>query len=454
MPHTGLRFLIPINMRRTDSQQTLLRAGAQHPPQQLSATDLFIGHLGMPCVLSFPQGLPVDALRESLRQVLAHYPILTSRYQRGPDGHPLLDGSDAGLPFTVHTHPQDMPRCDASNPLRAGVLKWAPTIAPWSLVGRDVAPMQVRVHRFACGGALLAITAVHSLCDGSAFWTFMMDWVRTHHGHALVPPVLDRNAHIEAAAAWGAPADGAPGAQRGGLQEASVWARTRLYARLAWQHWVGLRDLHLLLDGALLASWQAQAAQDLPEAAPYSTHELATAWVLRAWSATLHDARERHLSTVTDLRHRKGLGLHRKYIGNALGRELSHMPATELAGPTLAHVAAACRARWPVSSVQALQASLGWLSKLRQGHRIHRLVADIMTLPASHSLLINNCAHFPIYKIDFGSGPPNWYETMRPPYPRVLITPSPARDGGLALQVTAHRAVLRRLNPQGGPAAS
>ena len=75
MPHTGLRFLIPINMRRTDSQQTLLRAGAQHPPQQLSATDLFIGHLGMPCVLSFPQGLPVDALRESLRQVLAHYQI-------------------------------------------------------------------------------------------------------------------------------------------------------------------------------------------------------------------------------------------------------------------------------------------------------------------------------------------------------------------------------------------
>src|SRR3989344_3321971 len=103
MPHTGLRFLTPINMRQTDSQQTLLRAGAQHPPQQLSATDLFIGHLGMPCVLSFPQGLAVDARRESWRQALADFPVLSCRYQRGPDVQPLLDGSDAGLPFAVQT---------------------------------------------------------------------------------------------------------------------------------------------------------------------------------------------------------------------------------------------------------------------------------------------------------------------------------------------------------------
>ena len=434
-------------MTRPETKQEMLHAGTRHTPQFLNATDLFIGHLGVPCALVYPQGLPVEALRDSLQRVLAHYPVFTSRYRRDAQGLVLLDGGDAGLAFSVEDHPQPMPAWGVNQPLGADVHHWAAGIAPWRLVNRDTAPMQVRLHRFACGGALLAITAAHSLCDGSAFWSFMMDWLRTHHGHALVPPVLDRNAAIEAATAWGkANAEQTQGGpHQAGLHQAGPWERLRLYTRLAWQYGVTLHDRHLHLDGATLAAWQAQAATDLPGAAPYSAHELAVAWVVRAWSASLGDERPRHLGTVTDLRHRKGLGLHRKYIGNALGRDLIDVPAATLAGPTLAHIAAACRTRWHTPDIGELQAGLGWLERQRQRHRAHRLVADIMSCPASHSLQINNCGHFPIYKIDFGGGPPAWYETMRPPYPRVLITPSGAADGGLNLQVTATRAAQQHL---------
>lgn len=418
----------------------MLRAGAPCEPQHLSGMDVFIGHAGSPCVMVFPQGLPAEAMAESLKAVLAHYPVFTGRYRRDEQGHVFIDGQDAGVPYTVHQHRETMPAWGMDRPIGADMPRWFQRIYPWRLVNTGRPPMAIEVHRFACGGALLSVTAAHSLCDGSTFWAFMMDWARKHHGADIAPAVWDRNRFIQASEAHMA----SPPWQAW-LRDTGLLDRLHLYGALAWQHWRVLADRRLRLSGATLSRWQQEAAQACPEAAPFSSAELATAWVLRALSSGMPRGHTLSIGHVLDLRHRSGLGLHRRYVGNALGRDVIEVPGADLAQTELADVARRCRMRWDRIPLPELQAHLGWLEGRRQAHRAHRLTSELAARSLTHGVLINNCGHFPAYKIDFGSGPPSWHETERPPYRRILLAPSAARDGGLDLQVTARRSELSRL---------
>jgi hypothetical protein len=44
--------------------------------------------------------------------------------------------------------------------------------------------------------------------------------------------------------------------------------------------------------------------------------------------------------------------------------------------------------------------------------------------------------------MDFGQGGPSWIETERTPYRSLILTPTPAMDGGFDVRLTAPRSEL------------
>lgn len=422
--------------------RALIQSGVTCEPQYLTGMDLSIGHGGSTCALVYPSGLDAQALQNSLQRVLTHYPVFTGRYRRDANGFVLIDGQDAGLSFSVTQHREPMPAWSTDNPIGKAMGRYCARIYPWTLVNREHAPMQMQLHMFACGGSLLTVTAAHSLCDGNAFWGFMMDWVRCHGDHPVVPPVLDRNALIAKSSQY--PAHPSPQAWL--LRDCSKAAHLRLYAGLAWQHLMWLGNRRLRFSGETLSAWQRDAAQTLPESAPFSAHELVVAWALRGLSSRMSPGSLRSVGLVLDLRNRTGLGMARKYVGNALGRDLLALSGADLAHTDLAHVAARCRIPFDRISLGEQQAHLGLLEQYRQRHGVERLVPEIAARSLSTGVLVNNCAHFPVYKVDFGSGSPSWHEREGSPYRRILLSPSALRDGGLDVHVTATRHELSALD--------
>jgi len=429
-------------MSSRSTTRALIQSGVTCEPQYLTGMDLSIGHGGSTCALVYPSGLDAKALQDSLKRVLAHYPVFTGRYRRDAKGFVLIDGQDAGLSLTLTHHREAMPAWGTDHPIGKDMRRYCDRIYPWTLVNRDHAPMQMQLHEFACGGSLLTVTAAHSLCDGNAFWAFMMDWARCHGGHPIVPPVSDRNALIAKSSQY--PAHPSPHAWL--LRDCSKADHLRLYAGLAWQHLLLLGNRRLRFSGQTLSAWQQEAAQACPESAPFSAHELVVAWTLRALSSRMPLEKTRSVGLVLDLRNRTGLGMARKYVGNALGRDLLELTAADLAHTDLAQVAAHCRIPFDRISLSEQQAHLGLLEQYRQRHAVDCLVPEIAARSLSTGVLVNNCAHFPVYKVDFGSGSPSWLEREGSPYRRILLSPSALRDGGLDVHVTATRRELRALD--------
>ncbi len=421
--------------------QSLIKSGATCTPQYLTGMDLLMGHFGITCALVYPSGLDADAMAHSLKMVLHYYPVFTSRYRRDKQGLVMIDGQDAGLSWTVKHHTVSMPAWCQAQPIGKRMRQYCARMPPWSLVDRNHAPMAIQLHVFACGGCLLTVTASHSLCDGNAFWAFMMDWARCHGGHAIVPPAIDRNDLIARSSQYTA----APSPQTWLLRDCSLASQCRLYAGLAWQHLTMFGEHRMTFSGELLSAWQRQAALSLPDAAPFSAHELVVAWVLRALSDRMPPQQERIVGLVLDLRIRMGLGIPRKYVGNALGRDLMALAADDLAHDNLAQVAVRCRIPYDRIALTEQQAYLGLLEQYRQKRTIGRLFTEIVARSLDTGVLVNNCAHFPVYKIDFGSGPPSWQERESAPFRRIVLSPSAQRDGGLDMHITAKRHELATL---------
>lgn len=418
------------------AQRSLIHGGSACAPQYLTGLDLLMTHAGTPGFLAYPQGLDADALRHSLERVLKHYPVLTGRLRRDGDGHVFIDCNDAGVAFQTVRHRGPMPAFGQGHPIGSQIGRYFERTFGWHIVDRDNPLMSIVLHQFACGGTLLSVTAAHSVCDGAAFWNFMLDWARAHGNHPVLPADVDRNAVIR----FSTKQPHGEGEEDGGsrlVRRTGLVERMQLYLRFWWQYMARLDKAVVRITAEQIAAWKDEARQRHGEDGKVAGHDLAIAHCVRRLSSRMRGGGTRDLGLVTDLRLRRDTGVTRRYVGNALARELVRLGAHEIAESDLTTLARCLRAGLDRIGTEDLLADLGLMELHRRRHTIHTLMTESSIRALDSGIVINNCAHFPMYRIDFGSGTPTWFETVRPPFRGVVLAPVPQGAGGFDLHVTA-----------------
>lgn len=424
-------------------QRRRITCGVRGEPQYLTGVDIFNTHVGVPSVFVYPQGLDAAALRDSLPKVLARYPVLAGRLRTGDQGQPCIDLNDAGIDFKVHRCRGRLPAYGPDRPLWPVVGAFFSPIVPWRVVDRDQPLVVLELHEFEGGGAILSITGVHSVLDGGAFWSFMLDWVRVHQGHDILAPVIDRNAVIRHSQAhMHLPY------RLGLVHPQSAWRRAGVYSHLAW-NLLGGYDKHVFrVQAETLERWKAQARESLPQGEQPSPGDLVGAHCLRMLSPHMRSGRDRGLAWVTDLRFRRNLSLPRKYVGNAVLQLRVSLSADELARHDLSTLAARCRLPLEAASTDDVLGFMAWMERHRQTKTIGQLLSTNLTGALRAGLVLNSCTHFPIYKIDFGAGPPSWHDHPRVPYRAAYLSPAPSRDGAIDVHLSAPRREVAAVRAQ------
>jgi shikimate O-hydroxycinnamoyltransferase len=428
-------------MRRTVKYE-LIRAGVRAAPQYLTGLDLRVGHPASPCLLVYPHGVDGDALKHSLALLLRAYPIVTGRMKADTRGMVYIDDSDTGMAFAEQRHARPMPLYGPDNPIGADIPHYFRQIYPWKVVGHPQALFVIEVHHFTCGGAILSIMGVHSLCDGGAFWSFMQDWLRLHRGHPTTPPALDRQGLIEVCEAH----MGMPYTQ-GFVARLTAVERAGLMARMAWQHLTQMDTLTLRITPAQIAAWREQARHEGQDEDMPAAHEFVVAHCMKNLSARLPASYTRYIGQVADLRYRRIPGIARKYMGNAVGHDLVALTQEGLADSSLARIARRCRMPVDRNSESDILSYLGLMGRHRLTNSNQSLWVTGIVHCLEGGIMLNNCAHFPVYKMDFGRGPPSWFDFGRTPYRMLVLTPSPQMNGGFIVRLTARKHELAGFKP-------
>lgn len=414
-----------------------VRAGITAPPQYLSGLDIFHSFANFPLVLVYKKGLDVAQMERGLSDALKMYPLVAGRYKKDAQGHVYMDCNDAGVDFRVHRHEGPMPY-DETNPIGKETMKFVKVVLPWRMVGRDVPCLQVNVHQYEDGGAVLCCYATHSLFDGASFWAFMMAWSKACRGVEIKPPELNRKLMIEAGR------DAADPSAYDLLAKPSMWKLVRTFARLGWRT-MSMSSGLFRIPAETMAQWREQVKAEQPDAAGVSVGSLATAYVMRGISPAMPRDVVRSVGLVLDLRYKRSLGIPREYFGNALCYAEARYTQQQLAQESLTSLAEQCRAPSDQVSTGALNKMLFTMEQYRQKHANWRLLFKPTVETLKGGMILNNCVQFPMYDVDMGTGVPDWYEMPPATIRLLLIVPTPRQDGGVDLMLCAPKAEIEAL---------
>lgn len=411
-----------------------VRAGVTASPQYLSGLDMFHSHASFPLVLVYKNGLDLAVIEKGLSEALRRYPPVAGRYKKDAQGLVYVDCNDAGVDFRVHRCEGKMPY-DEAHPLGKDIMKHVQVRMPWGMVGKDHPPLQVNVHRYEDGGVVLCCYATHSVFDGASFWNFMLDWSKACRGMALEPhPALNRALMIDAGKAKVEPAS------YDLLEKPSLFKLIGLFARLGWRAVKGIDSGLFRIPAETIQEWKAQSGA--------STGSLVTAYVMKGISPAMQPGVERSVGLVMDLRYKRDLNLPREYFGNALCYAEARYTPAQLASESLPKLADQCRAPAEQVNTASLRRMLADMESYRQRKANWRLLFKPTVETLKAGLILNNCVQFPIYDIDLGSGAPDWYEMCPATIRLLLIVPTPSKDGGVDLLLSASTAELKALRAQ------
>ncbi len=416
-----------------------LHAGVAAASQPLSGMDVFAGHVGIPVVLVYRKGPDLALLERALQETLKSYPIVCGRIKKDADGVVRIDANDAGIAYRVHRCSGPMPAYGHRHPLGPTLKRYYKTFMPWQVVFKELPLLHVDVLVFEDGGMVLCCYGPDSVFDGAAYWQFMADWSKAYRGQALTPVTFDRGLVLAAGQRETSPD------MSGLLYDPSMRDRIAMFAQLGWRA-LWLKKGVFRVSAATIARWKEDARQELPgEAGGVSAVELVTAHCLRAISPCLPAQHDRVVGIVLDLRHRRRLKLPRDLFGNALGYGEARYTVRDLANNSLTSLAQRCRPASEQVSTDALVNFLHLMETYRQKKAVWKLFWRSAGETLRGGLILNNCAHFPIYDIDFGQGTPDWYDVCAVTFRMLMVVQTPEKDGGVDLHFTAHPRELSAL---------
>jgi hypothetical protein len=424
-------------LRSTLVSEKRVHAGLTAPPQYLSGLDMFHSHANFPLVLAYRQGLDVARLEAALKETLRHYPIIAGRYKTDAQGMVYAEANDAGVDFRVHRCAGPMPY-GLERPLGKDVNALVRMVMPWQMVNKDVPFLQVNVHQFEDGAALLCCYVPHSLFDGASFWTFLLDWSKVCRGMPIETPVFDRQILIGAGQQ---PVD----ADAYDLMEApSFGGLMALYARLGWRAATDMSREVFRIPASTIQQWKERGQ---PEASGkgVSTGSLVAAYVMQCISPLLPAGQPRSIGLVLDLRYKRDLNIPRGYFGNALAYAEARYSESAFASSDLVSLAEQCRPAPEQVNTAALRKMLALTETYRRKKAAWRLMFKPTVATLHAGLILNNCVNLPMYDIDMGTGTPDWFEMLPATIRMLLVVQTPQRDGGVDLHLSARKAELAAL---------
>jgi shikimate O-hydroxycinnamoyltransferase len=162
--------------------------------------------------------------------------------------------------------------------------------------------------------------------------------------------------------------------------------------------------------------------------------------VMRTLSPVWNNQADRYLGTVYDLRYKRSLRIPRYFFGNALGTRDVIYPRKELETATLAQLAIKSRTSSEGLETEDLKAFLGLMEKGRQEKTVKRLVMRAAARSIEGGFVLNNCSHFPVYDIDFGTGAADWHEPIGVVFRMLMVLATPSQDGGFDLHFSGLKA--------------
>ncbi|HEX5371248.1 MAG TPA: acyltransferase [Aquabacterium sp.] len=415
----------------------VLRSGVQCEQQYLSGVDILTSHMGIPVIQVYKHGLDVEVLERSLVTTLARYPLITGRMKKDAQGLPYIIGNDAGITFTVRRCKGPLPDYGPHHHMADHLGSFYTPIYPWQVFKDSTALAHVNIYQFDDGGAILGICMVHSLIDGQSFWQFMVDWADAAKGKDTPARPMDRSQIIQI----GQQHIDQPFTKGYAYQATwSQWLRTA--ARLGWGHLFKLDKGVFRIPASTVQQWKAQAQAEGQGAEGVIPSELVTAHCLKVLSPLWAPDKVRYLGMVIDLRYKRSLRIPRYFFGNALGHRDVPYTAQELAQDSLATIGLKSRTSPEGLDTQDLQAYLGMMERARQAKKASLLMMRSVASSPDGGFVLNNCSHFPIYDIDFGTGKPTWHDPIRVVFRMLMVIGTPEGDGGFDIHLTGTRAEL------------
>ncbi|CAM5645783.1 hypothetical protein SALBM217S_00527 [Streptomyces griseoloalbus] len=171
----------------------LVRSGeASGERVRLSVYDLVNGTFGSSRTFYYRQRLDTEALRESLRRTLVHYPLLTGRLVRDADRGLSVVCDDAGAVFAETDSDRPMPDYGPDHRVGDDLRRYIHPVNAFRVVGHDTPLLTVKVTHMRGGGSVLGVSTNHSVVDGSGCLDFLLHWSRTHRGLDHRAPSHDR----------------------------------------------------------------------------------------------------------------------------------------------------------------------------------------------------------------------------------------------------------------------
>lgn len=422
-----------------------LHSGQRLPPYYLSGLDLMCSHAGIPTTLVYPGGLDMQVLEPALVEVMKRYPSLCGRVRRDAAGLHYVDRNDAGVDLSLT-------RCTGALPAYGPRLHMADhfrtyyrPLYPWQVVDRDQPLLSFDLYQFDDGGAVLSVTGVHSVLDGTSFWRLMKEWADACRGQPVEGPSDETELMIRLGREH---LDAPPGDC---LLDAPPWGRwLTLGARFAWNHLTRLGKGVYRIPADQVAQWKHEAQTELGAAEPATAVDLAAAHCLKLLAPVFVPGREVHVGSVIDLRYKRRLRVPRGFLGTALAQTDSVYQPQELQEYSPAWLARRIRQPSAGSSNEEVLAFVAQAERWRQRRAVWRLLSRPAVAVLDAGFMLNNCSHFPIYDIDFGRGRPSWHDNVRLAYRVLKLTPTPERDGGLDLHATGTPADLQLLQARFG----
>jgi shikimate O-hydroxycinnamoyltransferase len=144
---------------------------------------IFTGAGSQPITFAFyyPKSLDIQTLQNSLKETLAHFPILRSQLKKISEHDCEFKLRDDGLTFDVRESSQAF---DESSDIEQYIIPVS------SVEGK---PLTKIVLTQTPEGSVLAVSVSHALVDGFSYFHFLSSWARASRGDVIIPPFLERN---------------------------------------------------------------------------------------------------------------------------------------------------------------------------------------------------------------------------------------------------------------------